>query len=93
MGDEVKILSYTEFKQIFELYFSSIKNFIYFKVGDIYTAENIAQDTFVKLWETRSKIKKSTVKSYLYTIAGNLTINHLKRNQLNFKFKNQLELK
>jgi len=92
MADEVKILSYSEFKDIFDLYFTSIKNFVYFKVGDTKIAEDLAQDTFVKLWETRSKIKKSTVKSYLYTIAGNLTINHLKRNQLNYKFKNQLEI-
>ncbi len=90
--NQVKILSYKEFNEIFELYFSAIRNFIYFKVGDAKTAEDLAQDTFVKLWETRSAIKKSTVKSYLYTIGGNLTINYLKRNQLNFKFKNQLQI-
>jgi len=92
MEEEVKILSYSEFKEIFDLYFSSIKSFIYYKVGDTAIAEDLAQDTFVKLWETRSSIKISTVKSYLYTIGGNLSINYLKRNQLKFKFKNQLEI-
>lgn len=50
-------------------------------------AEDIAQDTFMKLWETRSKIDKRTVKAYLYTIAQNITINQLKRNNLKFKFQ------
>ncbi len=39
------------------------------------------------MWETRSKIDKRTVKAYLYTIAQNLTINQLKRQQLLYKFK------
>lgn len=91
MEEEKKILAYSEFKEIFDAHFNSIKSFIYYKVGDTAIAEDLAQDTFVKLWETRSAIKISTVKSYLYTIAGNLSINHLKRNQLNFKFRNQLD--
>jgi len=50
-------------------------------------AEDIAQDTFLKLWETRSKIDKRTVKAYLYTIAQNITINQQKRNTLKYKFQ------
>lgn len=50
-------------------------------------AEDIAQDTFLKLWETRNKIDKRTVKAYLYTIAQNITINQQKRNTLKYKFQ------
>ncbi len=50
-------------------------------------AEDIAQDTFMKLWETRNKIDKRTVKAYLYTIAQNITINQQKRNTLKYKFQ------
>lgn len=92
MASERQILNYEEFKDIFDTYFQTIKNFIYFKVGDTALAEDLCQDTFVKLWDTRSSINKKTVKSYLYTIANNLTINHLKRNQLKYKFQNQLKI-
>jgi RNA polymerase sigma-70 factor (ECF subfamily) len=51
-------------------------------------AEDVAQDAFVKLWETRDRIDKTSIKAYLYTIAGNLLINQLKRDQLKFKFLN-----
>ena len=50
-------------------------------------AEDIAQDTFLKLWETRNRIDKRTVKAYLYTIAQNITINQQKRNTLKYKFQ------
>ncbi len=50
-------------------------------------AEDIAQDTFVKLWEVRHRIDRKTVKSYLYTIAQNTTINQQKRQQLMYKFQ------
>jgi len=90
MSDKLKILTYKEFQEIFDTYFKPIRNFIYFKVGESAIAEDIAQDTFIKLWETRKAINMKTVKSYLYTIAGNLTINYLKRNQLKYKFHNQL---
>ena len=86
------VLSSSEFKVLFDEYFKPIKNFIYYKVGDVGMAEDLAQDAFIKLWENRDSIKKSTVKSYLYTIANNTTINQLKRNQLRYKFQNQLKI-
>lgn len=79
-------LSASQFKECFDEYFNTIRNFIYFKVGDTDLAEDLAQDAFVKLWENRQKIDRSTLKSYLYTIANNITINRMKRRQLQFKY-------
>jgi RNA polymerase sigma-70 factor (family 1) len=79
-------LSLQEYQRIFKELYKPIRNFIYFKCSDIDMAEDLAQDTFVKLWETRHKIERKTVKAYLYTIAQNLTINQLKRKQLMYKF-------
>lgn len=56
-------------------------------------AEDIAQDTFVKLWENRAKIDRKTIKAFLYTIAGNLAINQLKRQQLRYKFINNSKVR
>lgn len=86
-------LSIKEYQEYFESYYGSIRSFLYFKTGDEGMAEDVAQDTFVKLWENRHKIQRKTVKSYLYTIAGNLAINQLKRQQLQYKFINQVEFR
>ncbi len=77
-----------EFEQAFDSYFTAIRNFLYYKCSQADLAEDVAQDAFVKLWETRDRIDKTSIKAYLYTIAGNLLINQLKRDQLKFKFLN-----
>jgi RNA polymerase sigma-70 factor (family 1) len=82
-------LTEEEYRSAFKDYYKSIRYFIYYKTSDEEFAEDIAQDTFVKLWENRAKIDRKTIKSYLYTIANNLMINQLKRRQLQFKFQNQ----
>ncbi len=79
-------LTLAEYQKIFKEFFKPIRNFIYFKCSDMDMAEDLAQDTFLKLWETRARIDKRTVKAYLYTIAQNNTINQLKRKQLMYKF-------
>jgi RNA polymerase sigma-70 factor (ECF subfamily) len=81
-------LSPQEFEHAFELYYTAIRNFLYYKCGKGELSEDVAQDAFVKLWETRDKIDKTSIKAYLYTIANNLLINQLKRDQLKFKFLN-----
>ncbi|MBL7942412.1 MAG: sigma-70 family RNA polymerase sigma factor, partial [Flavobacteriales bacterium] len=63
-------------------------NYVYYRCGDAGLAEDLAQDAFVKLWENRNRIERRTVKAYLYTIAHNLMVNQLKRNQLKFRLKN-----
>ncbi len=84
-------LSPNEYQDYFDQYYTSLRNFLYFKTGDQDLADDIAQDTFVKLWENRASIERKTVKAYLYTIAGNLAINQLKRQQLRFKYINASE--
>jgi len=76
------------FHQIFDENYSSLKNFLYYKCGDEGLAEDIVQDSFVKLWEIRKTVKTESVKSFLYTIASNLLKNYFKRKTLNFNFIN-----
>ena len=68
------------------MYYSNVRNFLYYKTSQVELSEDVAQDAFVKLWETRDKIDKSSIKAYVFTIANNLMINKLKRNQLKYRF-------
>jgi len=93
-GRKKEKLTLQEYEEAFDLYYTAIRNFLYFKTSQAELAEDVAQDAFVKLWETRNKIDKSSIKAYLYTIANNLAINQLKRDQLKYKFMNlQVERK
>ncbi len=82
-----------EFRQLFHQWHKPLRNFIYFRCGDEQLAEDLTQDTFVKLWEIRQRVKKETVKPLLYKIAQNLTINHQKRKQLHYRFLRKADLK
>ncbi len=59
------------------MYFESLRGFLYYKTGDIGLAEDIVQEVFIKVWEKRSKVELSTLRSFLFTIANNLMINHM----------------
>jgi RNA polymerase sigma-70 factor (family 1) len=83
-------ISESEFDQIFNSLYDPIRNFIYYKCGDIASAEDIAQDTFLKIWEKKAEIKKETVKQLLYTIANNMFLNKVERQKISFRFTETL---
>ncbi|MTI31436.1 sigma-70 family RNA polymerase sigma factor [Cytophagales bacterium RKSG123] len=45
-------------------------------------AKDIAQDSFIKFWEARSKVKNGAEISYLYSIATNLVMNYHKHKKV-----------
>jgi len=76
----------TKFIELFNAMYKPVKNFVYFKTGDIEMAEDITQDAFMKVWEKRDDIREETVKPLLYTIAGNLCKNRFEHQQVVFDF-------
>jgi RNA polymerase sigma-70 factor (family 1) len=79
-------INQVEFDQIFIDWYCPVRNYIYYKTGDMQIAEDIVQDTFLKLWEKRDEIKIATVKSLLYKIANNLFLNTIEHRNITFKF-------
>ncbi len=65
-----------DLKAAFDTYFESLRNFLYYKSGDMDLAEDLIQEVFLKVWEKRDEIRKETLKSLLYTMANNLLMNH-----------------
>jgi RNA polymerase sigma-70 factor (family 1) len=88
---EKRGIDQVQFDQVFNQWYGPIRNFIYYKIGDVQAAEDLAQDTFLKIWEVRDTINLETVKSLAYTIANNLTLNKIKRGTVAFKFINNYQ--
>ncbi len=80
-------LTHAEFQRAFSDWYKPVRNFIYYRCGDMELAEDLAQDSFIKLWESRNRVERATLKAYVYKIAQNQTINYQKRQQLLYRFQ------
>tara|TARA_R110002049_G_scaffold270002_1_gene447008 strand:- start:330 stop:842 length:513 start_codon:yes stop_codon:yes gene_type:complete len=70
------------FEFIYNAYAKPIRRFLFFKTQDIDAAEDILQETFVKLWSNCSKVDYDKVKSYLYSTANNMFLNEKKHQKV-----------
>ncbi|MBQ4822679.1 RNA polymerase sigma-70 factor [Aquimarina sp. MMG016] len=81
-------------EQAFDQFFKSqsklLRNYIYYKFGDLEQAEDIVQDTFIKLWNNCSKVPLDKAKSYIYTIATNLGISITRHQKVRFKYQDYI---
>lgn len=80
-----------QFEHIFQSHYEAIRNYIYYKSGNIDEAEDIVQEAFLKIWEKRETIILSTVKSLLYTIAGNIFLNRWQHRNVEIQFALQYD--
>ncbi len=71
-----------EFKNLYNQYFESIRNYIYYRSGNKDLANDISQETFIKVWKKRTEINKEKIKALLYKIAGDEFINYLRKEKL-----------
>jgi len=78
----------SDFKEFFDTYYDSIRNYIYFKTSDTQLSEDLVQEVFLKLWSMRNTIIPDSVKSLLYTIADNLCKNYFKHKKVEYNFVN-----
>jgi RNA polymerase sigma-70 factor (ECF subfamily) len=79
----------TLFSAIFEKYSKDLHDFLYYKFGEAYNPKDQVQDAFIKLWENCGKIVPSKAKSFLFTVANNLTLNLTTHNKVVLKYQQQ----
>ncbi|MDX2283106.1 MAG: RNA polymerase sigma-70 factor [Bacteroidia bacterium] len=73
------------FRKLFDQYYDAVRNFIYYRSGNMDLAEDLTQDAFMVLWNKRASIEPDKVKSYLFTIAYNLFLNEVKHQRVVLK--------
>lgn len=72
-----------KFKGVFLKFWEPLIHFSYRIVKDKDTAEDIVQDTFMHIWTNLSQINpEKNLKTYLFTMVKNKSLNHIRHNQI-----------
>lgn len=74
------------FSTIYEEHYTAVRNFVYYKNGDLDKAEDVAQEAFIKVWNNCKEVIYTTVKSYLYTIANRIFLNIVRHEKVKLNF-------
>lgn len=67
------------------MHFAQLRKYVFFRSGDTELATDIAQETFMKIWE-KQDVQADKVKGLLYKIAGDLFVTHYRKHQRSFEF-------
>ena len=81
-----QLLTREEFKYIFDTHFNSVRNYIYYRSGDQELSTDVAQETFMKLWEKKPESVNGSVKALLFKIAGDLFVSQLRKRNVSIKY-------
>jgi len=78
------------FEILFRLYFQPLKAFALKFIEDVDIAEGIVQETFIQIWEHRSKLENMAPKSYLYRMVKNRSLNHIRHQEVKGKYTQEI---
>ncbi len=80
-----------QFKSIFDLYFDDIRRYLYYRSGDTVLSTDLAQDTFLRIWEKQLELEPGKDTGLLYKIAGDLFLSHFRREKLGANILQQVQ--
>lgn len=67
------------FSALYREHAESVRRFLHLLSGDRELADDLASETFVRLWNARARLEIATVRGYLFTIARNLYLQQRRR--------------
>lgn len=81
------------FGQLYDKYFKKIYSFVYYKIGQKETTEDLVSTIFIKALDNVKKFKvdKGTFSSWLYRITRNTVIDYYRTNKQTVDLENVLE--
>jgi RNA polymerase sigma-70 factor (ECF subfamily) len=88
----MSFLNEKEFKNFYLKNFKGLKIYIYAKCSDLDMAEDIAQESFVRLWQNIQKISPDKAKSFVYTVGGNLFLDFIRHEKVKNKYNSTFKL-
>ena len=66
---------------------SILRNFLYYKCGNLQKAEDLMQEAFIRLWQNCKKVFLDKAKSFLFTTANRLFLNMMEHEKVVLSFE------
>ncbi|MBC8401562.1 MAG: RNA polymerase sigma-70 factor [Candidatus Marinimicrobia bacterium] len=87
----VKSSDRAAFKELFSTYQPVLFNSVMYRTHDYSLTEDIVQDTFLRVWNSRNKIRPNqSFYAWLSRISYNLFLDHIKREKVRFKHRDDI---
>jgi RNA polymerase sigma-70 factor (family 1) len=83
-------LTKESFKILFEQHFDTIRNYVYYRIGNEELATDIAQEAFMIIWEKQLIKSPENTIGLIYKIASNILISKYRRLQVEIKFQKSI---
>lgn len=80
------------FKNLFEMYFEELRRYIFYVGGNAALADDIAQQTMLKIWEKQINILPGKERGLLFKIAKEDFIDHVRKEKLHTDFSQNFNL-
>ncbi len=79
------------FHRLYEEHADALHRFAYYKSGDGEQAEDIVQESYLRLWKNCAEVAMDKAKQFLYAVANNLMLDQFKHQKVVMKFQNVQE--
>ncbi|MEQ8905429.1 sigma-70 family RNA polymerase sigma factor [Ekhidna sp.] len=66
-----------------------IRNFLFYKLGDLEKARDFTQEAFIRLWNNCAKVALDKAKGFLFTTANRLFLDHYDHKKVVLKFEHR----
>lgn len=86
MNKEDSTCNQDSFQKLYNNHSDSIRNFIYYKSGDLSFAEDTVQESYLRLWKKCAEVSFEKAKAFLFAVANNLMLDMLKHKKVQLKF-------
>lgn len=71
---------------MFDTHFDAVRSYVFYRSGDTELATDVAQETFLKIWEKQMQPDVKNIKGLLLKIAGDIFISRYRREKLALDF-------
>ena len=79
------------FHQTYSTHEIKVRNFLFYKLGDLEKAKDFTQEAFIRLWNNCSKVAIEKARSFLFTTANRLFLDHYDHQKVVLKFEHRTD--